>query len=170
MKSSRQNTSSRGPLVTGKTLSNDGETRAYRVELIVDGSHSIKTLGDLVQVVLDRSQARRDVLVVEAIHRLGNCRRSAATQDGRQVLRVPVKGDGQGFEGASAAAPLNGIAGDLTDNRLRQVRPFDQVTLSQPKLGRTLIDRTRDCSPIVRHVFLRAPPQRREYRESYFAG
>jgi hypothetical protein len=138
-----------------------GEIRIHHVEPLTYPMQLVESFADLLQMALDARQAGRKIIVVEP-EGLTYGRRPASMQDGQQMLRVPLQRQGQRLERARAAPTLHSVSLDLADDRLGYPRPFDEVDLSQTKLSGAPIDRACDRSPIFRHVFLRAPPRRRD--------
>jgi hypothetical protein len=79
----------------------------------------------------------------------------AAIEHRVKVLRVPAKCDRQRFQGAPAAAALNGVPLDFPDNGRRYMRTLSKLTLLPSQLSYALIDGFGDCRPILRHSILR---------------
>lgn len=123
------------------------------------GFQAVEAFGDVVEALFEAVQARP-----QGVGRVGKglveLRRPSVVEHGVEVLRVPAQGRGQGFQGPRAAAAFDGAVLDLADDRLRDVRALGEFSLTPPQLIHALVDGLGDCRPILRHVFLRAPPQR----------
>jgi hypothetical protein len=93
---------------------------------------------DVNQPVFDRSKVRFDRREAAGDgvrgHRYGCVRvgRVLPGEHGVQVAGVPAQRDGQGFEGAGAAATLRGVAVQLPDDRLRDVSALGEIALTLP--------------------------------------
>jgi hypothetical protein len=125
------------------------------------GSDGIKPFGDLLQTFVKRVQsgAHRGLVVADGLVSLG---RSAAVQHRLEVLGVPVERCGQRLQSPRTTAPLDRVMLEFTDDGLRDVRTLGKLSLSPTQHIHALVDGPGDCRPIFRHVFLRAPPRRRD--------
>jgi hypothetical protein len=124
------------------------------------GLHVNQPVLDGSQVRLDRGEAAGDGI---GGHRDGCARvgRALPGEHGVQVAGVPAQRDGQGFEGACATAALRGVAVQLADDRLRDVRAFGEIALTHAEFGQPPVHRLGNGRPVVRHRFPalpRAPP------------
>jgi hypothetical protein len=74
---------------------------------------------------------------------------------------LPARGYGQGFEGAAARAPFDGMPLDLPHAGHGHMRTLRELALRPAKLADTVTDSPSDRSPVLwiafRHAFLRAP-------------
>jgi hypothetical protein len=125
------------------------------------GVHLVEQIGDLAQPLVNGIQAGGDGSAVLADHRLTQLGWGAAAQDGGEVLGVPAQGDRERFEGPGAASPLDGVVLEFAHDRLRDVRALRELALAPSEFVHAFCDGVGDRHPILRHVFLRAPPSRR---------
>src|SRR6266511_2753691 len=122
--------------------------------------HPVQTFGDFGQVLFEAVQTGPESVsaVPDGLARVW---RGAALQDCVQVLRVPTQGRGQGLQRPRAAAPLDGVVLKLADDGLGDMGALRKLALPPTELMHALVDGLRDCRPVFRHPFLRAPPSRR---------
>lgn len=120
----------------------------------------VELTSDPAQVELDRFQTRGHI-VTGGGHGFADLRWSVAFQEGGKVLWMPSQRQRQSFKRPCAATTLHGVVLQLAHYGLRNLRSLRQFPLAQAQLFHALTDRSRDSSPIFRHVFLRAPPQAR---------
>jgi len=120
------------------------------------------------QSVVDGRQARHNGVGWK--RGLVVCGQAAASQNGTQVSWAPTQSRRQRFERAGATAALSGVVLQLSHDRLGHLRPLGQLTLTPAEFTQPAIDRLRDRRPILRHVFLRAPPLIAEINAGRVAG
>jgi hypothetical protein len=90
--------------------------------------------------------------------RLAAIGRGVTAQDGVEMLGVPAQRYRECFESASAAAALGGVAVQLAHDGHRYLSAFGKLALPPVELGKPCVNRSCDRRPVLRHLFLRAPP------------
>src|SRR6478609_4180985 len=124
------------------------------------GVHLVEQVRDLAKTPVNRVQTGRHSPAI-ITYRLTHFGWSAATQHSDKVLGMPAKRDRQRFERSRATAPLDGVMLKFAHDRLGDVRALRELALTPPEFIHALFDGVRNSYPILRHVFLRAPPSRR---------
>lgn len=129
----------------------------YLADLVGESVDSAESSRDFAQLVLDHGQSAEDVVVT--CDRLAYLRWDATAEYCAQVVGVPVERYGEGFKRSVAAPALNGVVLEFSNDCLRHLRALREFSLIHAEFGHALVDRSCDRAPIVRHVFLRAPPR-----------
>src|SRR2546421_10145412 len=124
------------------------------------GVHRVEQIGDLAQAVVDCGQpgGHPFVVVADWVTRLGWC---STAEHGGEVLGMPAQRNRQRFQRPRAPSPLDGVMLKFTHDRLGYVRALRELALSPSQFVHALFDGIGDRHPILRHVFLRAPPSPR---------
>lgn len=125
------------------------------------GLYFSEPISDLAQPLFERVHAGPHGVSVVA-DRFAEFGRPPTGHNGRQVLGMPAKGQGQRFKRPSATTPFNDVVLEFADDGLRYMRPFGQLALLPSEFAHAIVDGLRDCRPIFGHIFLRAPPANRD--------
>lgn len=147
--------------VCGQALKDRRDIGIYLVEPIAKPLHFAEPSRNFTQLVLNDRKAARDV-VIPPRRWFPYLRGTTARKYRRKVARVQVKRKGQRLKRAITAASLRPVVLDFANGRLGNLRARNELALTETELSHALIDRSCDCRPVFRHVFLRAPPRRRE--------
>jgi hypothetical protein len=77
------------------------------------------------------------------------------------MVRVPTQRDRERFQGPGASPSLHDVMLKLPNGRPRNMRTFGELTLPPAEFIHPHGDRRGNGRPVL-HLFLRAPPRRRD--------
>jgi hypothetical protein len=161
MESEHDTTSATGRFTLRADRLNDpSQVAADLIELSIAGIELIQAIDYLPQLLLDNRQSTWHIAGPD--NRLIATRRPTSFSDRSEMAWMPVERNGERFKRATAAAALHGVVLDLADNCLRNAGALYQVPLTQVQFRQAFVDRPSDRRPVLRHVFLRAPPPHRD--------
>ena len=126
-------------------------------EVRLDSGQSIS---DLAQMLFERIHAGPQTFLVPD-GGFGVLRWSPSVQHCVDVLGMSAQRGRKRFQGPCAAASLHDVMLDFADGRPRNVRTFRKLALPPAEFIHPLVDGLGDGRPVL-HLFLRAPPRRRD--------
>jgi hypothetical protein len=132
-------------------------TANHRCEVRLNG---IEPIDDRAQMSFEPIHARPQILRILGDW-LGKLWWTMSMQNCSDVLRMPAQRSRKRFQGPSASASLNDVMLDFTDGRSRNMRTFRKLTLSPAEFIYPRVNDLGDGRPVL-HLFLRAPPWRRD--------
>jgi len=119
--------------------------------------YGVQSLGDVAQISFKRVHAGPQTRPIA-----GDWFRRfwwpASAQYRVDVLRMPTQRGRERFQGPGIGAALGGFAVLLAHDGHRDLSPLGEFALPPVELGKPRINRSRDRHPVLRHLFLRAPP------------
>ncbi|WP_410662948.1 hypothetical protein [Amycolatopsis sp. lyj-84] len=145
----------------GQAIKDRSDVGIDLVEPIAKPIHFAKPGGNFPQLVLnDRKSARN--IVVPPRRWFPYLRGTSTRKHSHKVGRVQVKRKGQRLKRAITPATLRRVVLDFANRGLGNLRTRNEFALTDTEFSHALIDHSCDCRPVFRHVFLRAPPRRRD--------
>jgi hypothetical protein len=122
--------------------------------------YGIQPIGDLAQVPFETVHPGGQSLPIVRDW-FGHLRWPASVQYRVDMARMPAQCDRERFQGPSASPSLHYVMLKLPNRRPRNVRAFGKLTLPPAEFIHPRVDRFSNGRPVL-HVFLRAPPRRRD--------
>ena|SRR6185437_5190511 len=122
--------------------------------------NSIEPIDDRAQMPFESIHPRPQTLPIVG-HWFGELGWATSMQNCGDVLRMPAQCSGKCLQGPRTSASLNDVMLDFANGRSRNMRPFRKLTLSPAEFIDPQIDDLGDGRPVL-HLFLRAPPRRRD--------
>jgi hypothetical protein len=122
--------------------------------------YGIQSLDDVAQLSFERIHAGPESFPLFG-NWFGRLWWAASVQDRVDVLGMPTQGGRERFQGPRAPASLNDVVLEFADGRPRDMRTFCKLALPPAEFIHPLVDGLGNGRPVL-HLFLRAPPRRRD--------
>ncbi len=129
----------------------------HHCEIRLDG---IESIGDRAQMPFDGIHAEPQTLPILRDW-FGQLWWSASVQHSVDMLRMPTQRDRKRLQSPRASPSLDDVMLDFADGRPRNKRTFRKLTLPPAEFIHPFVDGLGHGRPVL-HLFLRAPPRRRD--------